>query len=146
MGSESVNIFLIEDDEADREAIERSFRKQQITNPIVTAPNGEIALKMLRGDGCDPLPRPFLILLDLNMPRMGGIEFLEALRGDPKIEDSIVFVLTTSDQDKDKVAAYSNHVAGYIVKSRAGTDFANVISLLEVYRRHVEFPPPKSSK
>ena len=82
-----------------------------------------------------------MVLLDINMPRMNGIEFLEALRADPKLSRTIVFVLTTSDREEDKVAAYEHHVAGYILKSRAGEDFLEVIKLLRVYWRLVEFPP-----
>lgn len=77
------------------------------------------------------------------MPRMNGIEFLEELRQDSDFEDSIVFVLTTSDDDQDMVAAYSNHVAGYMIKSKAGEDFIQLIGLLDHYWRVIEMPPGK---
>ena len=141
VSSRPINILLVEDDEVDAEAIERAFRKQRISNPFVIVPDGIEALKALHGeDGYEKLERPYMILLDINMPRMNGLEFLETLRGDPELKSSVVFVLTTSNRDEDKVAAYDNYVAGYLLKSRAGTDFMNLIGMLEAYWRIVEFP------
>ncbi len=138
---ESVTILLVEDDEIDAEAIIRAFRKNKIANEIVNASDGLEALDHLRGtNGKDKLPRPYLILLDLNMPRMNGMEFLEELRSDPAIENSIIFILTTSDLDSDKVAAYGYKVAGYTLKSRVGESFLNLVGLVEAYWRIVEFP------
>lgn len=137
-----VHLLLIEDDQVDAEAIQRAFRQQRIANPFIVVPDGVEALKALRGeDDYDLVPRPYLILLDLNLPRMNGIEFLQAIRRDPELQRSIVFVLTTSDREEDKLAAYEEHVAGYILKSRAGEDFLEVIKLLRTYWRIVEFPP-----
>ena len=142
MPSKSVHILLVEDDEVDAEAVVRGFRKQKIANPFTIVPDGIAALDALRGTGgYTPIPRPYLILLDINTPRMNGFEFLEALRQDPDLKRSIVFVLTTSDRDEDKMAAYDQQIAGYFVKSRAGGDFMNVTSLLDTYWRVVEFPP-----
>ena len=132
-----VTVLVAEDDEADRELIQRSFKKHKIGNDIEFASNGEEALSILR-TGTNA---PYLVLLDLNMPKMNGLEFLDELRSDPKISDTVVFVLTTSDQDRDKVAAYKNHVAGYIIKENAGPNFIKVIDLLDAYWRIVEFPP-----
>ena len=140
----TINILLVEDDEIDAMAIQRAFRKKKIANPIHLAENGIQALDILRGsNGHAPLPRPYLVLLDLNMPQMNGIEFLEALRKDPRLNDSLVFVLTTSADDQDKVAAYKQHVAGYMVKSKAGDDFVHLMTVLDGYWRYVEFPPEK---
>lgn len=86
------------------------------------------------------MPRPNLILLDLNMPRMGGIEFLEELRTDPNLKDSVVFVLTTSDAEADRLAAYDHFVAGYMVKSKIGENFFQLADMLEGYWRIVELP------
>ncbi|MCB0321513.1 MAG: response regulator, partial [Bdellovibrionales bacterium] len=83
--NQSVTVLLVDDDEADRESIQRSFRKHKIANPLVIAENGEEALKLLRGEGSASIERPYLVLLDLNMPRMNGIQFLEALRSDSSI-------------------------------------------------------------
>lgn len=137
-----VHILLIEDDRVDAEAIQRAFRQQKIANPFTVVPDGVEALRALRGENdYEPLPRPYIILLDLNMPRMNGLEFLENLRADPDLHRSIVFVLTTSNRDEDRLAAYNGHVAGYILKSRAGEDFLEVTKLLRSYWRIIEFPP-----
>lgn len=142
---DTLQILLVEDDEIDAEAVKRALTRQRIANPIVTAKDGIEALEVLRGSGDrPPLQRPFLILLDLNMPRMNGIEFLTQLRADRNLHDSIVFVLTTSDADRDRIAAYEQHVAGYVVKSQAGEDFISVMGLVDHYWRYVEFPPPRN--
>ncbi len=137
-----VTILLVEDDKIDAEAIQRAFHKARIANPITILSDGLEALDCLRGKGeIPPPPRPYLILLDLNMPRMNGIEFLEELRQDENLHDNIVFVLTTSDDDRDKLAAYEQHVAGYMVKAKAGEDFMQLIGMLNHYWRVVEMPP-----
>jgi len=137
-----VHILLVEDDDVDAEAIVRAFRKQKIANPIVHVADGIEALAVLRGeDGQERLPHPYLILLDINMPRMNGIEFLQVLRQDKELERSIVFMLTTSNRDEDKLAAYDEQIAGYLLKTRAGEEFADLINMLNSYWRVVEFPP-----
>ncbi|MEQ8208468.1 MAG: response regulator [Lacipirellulaceae bacterium] len=139
---ETVTMLLVEDDEIDAEAIRRAFRKARIANPIEHVQDGLEALELLQGsNGKQPLQRPYLILLDLNMPRMNGIEFLKQMRRDEQLRDSVVFVLTTSDDDQDKLQAYESQVAGYIVKSKAGEDFVNLIGMLDHYWRVVELPP-----
>lgn len=138
----TVQILLVEDDEIDAEAVQRAFRKQRIANPIRVVHNGREALDRLRGiDGSEPFARPYLIILDLNMPQMNGIEFLHELREDRQLHDSIVFVLTTSDADRDKVQAYEKHIAGYLVKSKVGEDFVNLVNMIDHFWRYVEFPP-----
>lgn len=142
MPCQNVHLLLVEDDEVDAEAVVRAFRRQKITHPFTIVPDGIEALNTLRGeDGRRPLSWPYLILLDINTPRMNGLEFLQALRGDARLHRSIVFVFTTSDQYEDIMAAYEWQVAGYFLKSRAGPDFVNLISLLTDYLRVVEFPP-----
>lgn len=141
MTNKQVHILLVEDDEIDSEAIIRGFRNQRIGNPFTVVRDGLSALDVLRGEnGHARLPRPYLILLDINMPRMNGIEFLQILRDDPELKQSIVFVLTTSARDEDIMAAYSKQIAGYLLKSRAGHEFIDLISLLDAYWRIVEFP------
>lgn len=137
-----VTLLLIEDDQVDAEAIQRAFRRQLIANPFVIVRDGVEALAALRGaPGAPHVPRPFIILLDINMPRMNGIEFLRELRADPDLQRSIVFVLTTSEREEDKLDAYNGHVAGYIVKNRAGEDFLRVVQMLRAFWRIIEFPP-----
>ena len=139
--SKEVAILLVEDNDIDAEGIERAFRKQRIANPVVRARDGLDALEMLEGaNAANSIERPFLILLDINMPRMDGIEFLQNLRKNETLRDSIVFVLTTSDDDRDKVLAYDQNIAGYILKSNVGTDFVNLVTMLEHFWRYVEFP------
>ena len=107
-----LHILLVEDDELDVMNVQRAFRKNNISNPLYVAGNGVEALEMLRGTGPGTPDRPRLpdtrriILLDLNMPRMGGIEFLRELRADPALAPTTVIVLTTSDEERDKVEAY----------------------------------------
>jgi CheY-like chemotaxis protein len=137
----TVQILLVDDDEVDVMAIQRAFRRAKIGNPIHVARDGIEALAILRGlHGGQPLARPFLILLDLNMPRMNGIEFLEQLRADPDLDDSVVFVLTTSDDEEDKSRAYHRHIAGYVVKSDPANGFMQAIDMLQAYWRVVELP------
>ena len=142
MKSQIVHILLVEDDEIDAEAIVRGFQKQKIQNPITVVANGIEALSALRGEeGYARIPAPYLILLDLNMPRMNGIEFLQFLRQDIQLRSSIVFVLTTSNSDRDKVAAYREQIAGYLLKQRSGVNFSDLVNMLDFYWRVVEFPP-----
>jgi CheY-like chemotaxis protein len=138
----TVNILLVDDDEVDVEAVQRGFRKMNISNPIHVADDGFEALEMLRGqDKKERLPRPYIILLDLNMPRMTGLELLEEIRKDPMLTKSIVFILTTSEDDKDKCMAYENHVAGYLLKSRVGKDFMDLVHMLDRFMVTIEYPP-----
>ena len=130
------------DDDVDAEMVLRACRRREIDNPFTVVRNGVEALEVLRGsDGQVRLPRPYLILLDINMPRMNGIEFLQEMRQDEGLKRSIVFVLTTSNNSEDKLAAYNAQVAGYLLKSSAAEDFHHIISLLNSYRSVVEFPP-----
>ena len=139
MSSQLIHILLVEDDEIDAEAVIRSFQRQRIANPLVHVQNGCEALSVLRGEkGHARLPRPYLILLDINMPQMNGLEFLNAIRQDEDLKRSVVFVLTTSNRDEDKLAAYGQQVAGYIVKSNVGHDFMEVLQLLNNYQFVVE--------
>lgn len=139
---ESVHILLVEDDEVDAEAIVRAFRKQNLKHPITIVPDGFEAFRVLRGEtGVTCVRSPYLILLDLNMPRMNGVEFLQLLRQDPQLQCSVVFVLTTSDSDQDKLAAYSAQIAGYLLKQKTGENFVNLVDMLTIYWRLIEFPP-----
>lgn len=143
MNGNSVTILLVEDNEVDVEAIQRGFMKQRLANPIQVARDGLEALDMLR-DPQNPFPHPFLVLLDLNMPRMSGIEFLREIRADQRLKSSIIFVLTTSKADEDKMASYDLNVAGYMVKRNVGKGFIKLASMLDHYRRVVEFPDQRT--
>jgi CheY-like chemotaxis protein len=137
----TVNLLHVEDDELCVMGLGRAFKKAKIANPISPAHDGIDALDMLRGtNGREPFPRPYVILLDLNMPRMGGVEFLKELRKDEDLKRSIVFVMTTSGSDEDKVNAYNLGVAGYILKTNPANAFLEATALLDTYWRVVEFP------
>ncbi len=139
--SKSLNILLVEDDDGDAKAVQRAFTKAKIANPILRAVDGMEALEMLRGEnGKSKPPSPMMLLVDLNMPRMNGIQFIKALREDKELRHSIAFILTTSKSEEDKMAAYDLNVAGYIVKSTAGQDFLNLVSLVDCFWRIVEMP------
>lgn len=138
---ELAHILLVEDDDIDAEAMVRAFRTHWRNSPMTIAKDGLEALALLQGGGNRRLSQPYLILLDINMPRMSGLEFLSVLRQDERLKRSIVFVLTTSDRPEDKMAAYDYQVAGYLLKSRNGEDFRELIELLRSYGQIVEFPP-----
>lgn len=129
-----VGILLVEDDEVDVMNMERAFKKNRISNPLYVANNGIEALEMLRREGGERLnPFPKIILLDLNMPRMNGIEFLQRLRADPELKPLPVIVLTTSNEERDKVAAYNFNVAGYILKPVELDEFMQLVATLDMY-------------
>jgi CheY-like chemotaxis protein len=125
------NILLVDDDEIDVMNVRRAFEKGKIENPLYHAEDGLAALEMLR-DGTIPRGRR-LVLLDLNMPRMNGIEFLRELRDDPALHGTSVVVLTTSDEERDRIEAYNFHVAGYLVKPVRFISFVELMTTLNRY-------------
>ena len=133
-----LNILLVEDDEVDVMNVKRAFEKNHIMNPLYLATNGIEALEVLRGNDIPASRR--LVLLDLNMPRMNGIEFLQELRKDPELASTTVVVLTTSNDERDKVEAYSLNVAGYILKPVTFDNFCEAMVALNKYWSLVEFP------
>ena len=142
MAERELNILLVEDDELDVMNVQRAFKKNNISNPLFVAGNGIEALDMLRGVGPGPHvpPKRRIILLDLNMPRMGGIEFLRELRKDPDLRPLTVIILTTSDEDRDKVEAYKLNVAGYILKPVTLQAFVEIMATLNKYWTVSELP------
>lgn len=137
----TTHILLVEDDKVDVMNVQRSFKKAKITNPLFVANNGLEALAILRNESETVMPQERrLVLLDLNMPKMGGIEFLEALRGDPKLSRTPVIVLTTSDQERDRIEAYNLNVAGYILKPVTFVNFVEVMAALNHYWTLCEIP------
>jgi CheY-like chemotaxis protein len=137
-----INILLVEDDEVDVMNVRRAFKKGHITNPLYVAGNGIEALEMLRGEGDgDKVPaQRRLILLDLNMPKMNGIEFLTELRADPNLKPIPVVVLTTSSEDRDRVNAYDLNVAGYLLKPVTFGTFVETMTTLNQYWTLCEMP------
>jgi CheY-like chemotaxis protein len=130
-------ILLVDDDSIDVMNVKRAFSKNNLTNPIHEATNGIEALEILRRGA---LPPRRLVLLDLNMPRMNGLEFLRELRADPALRSTSVVVLTTSNEERDKVAAYNLNVAGYLLKPVAFPSFVDLMASLNKYWTLVEMP------
>ncbi len=135
--SKPIEILVIEDDDVDAESIRRALKKLKILNTLHRAKDGVEALAMLRDN---LINKPFVILLDINMPRMNGLEFLTEIRSDDELKGAIIFILTTSKADEDKVAAFEQNVAGYMVKSDLEKGFVSAVGLLDHYWRIVELP------
>lgn len=140
-GTTDIKILLVEDDDGDAKAVIRAFAKAQIGNPIIRAQDGVEALAYLTGEGgATHAGPPILLLVDLNMPRMNGIEFIRALRAHPDLRRTVAFLLTTSKREEDMAAAYDLNVAGYIVKQNAGADFLNLVGMIDSFWKIVELP------
>ena len=134
----TTNILLVDDDEIDVMTVKLAFAKGNIANQLFVATNGIEALALLRADGIPPSRR--LVLLDLNMPRMSGIELLREIRADPALQALTVVVLTTSNEDRDRVEAYQLNVAGYLLKPVTFQSFVEVTAALNKYWSLVELP------
>jgi len=144
-GFQRLNVLLVEDDDIAAEAVVRGLRINGLDYAVVVAEDGATALQILRGEHAErSLEQPFLVLLDLSMPRMSGLEFLRELRADARISDSVVFVLTSSGADEDRAAAYRQHIAGYMVKSGVGPQFSGLARFLAEYVRVVLLPPARA--
>jgi len=133
----SVSILVVEDDEVDVMNLKRAFKKNHISNPLHFASDGVEALEMLQSG---TIPNPRICLLDLNMPRMGGIEFLRKIREIPDFHNLTVFIMTTSNEDNDKLEAYNLNVAGYILKPLSMDRFIQAVGTLRNYWQLCEFP------
>src|SRR5215213_9450062 len=138
MSDRVLNILLVEDDEVDVMNVRRAFERNNVSNPLFVAGNGLEALSMLRGNEIPKERR--LILLDLNMPKMNGIEFLQALRADPELSSTPVVVLTTSNDEQDKSDAYHLNVAGYMLKPVTFSSFCDRMATFDKYWTLVEMP------
>ncbi|MFT4925422.1 MAG: CheY-like chemotaxis protein [Phenylobacterium sp.] len=135
-----MEILVVEDDDIDAKGIERAMNKLKIANKLHRAKDGIEALAMLRDGSSNRLNKPYIILLDINMPRMNGLEFLAEVRADEALQDAVVFILTTSKAEEDRIAAFGLHVAGYMVKSKMEQGFLTALNLIEHYWRIVEMP------
>jgi CheY-like chemotaxis protein len=134
----SVTILLVDDDDLDIMNVRRAFKKANITHPVFVAENGIEALALLRSGGLPSTRR--LILLDINMPKMNGIEFLRELRKDPELSRLCVVVMTTSNEDRDRVEAYQLNVAGYLLKPVTSHRFVEAMITLNQYWMQMEMP------
>ncbi|MGJ8628980.1 MAG: response regulator [Sulfitobacter sp.] len=137
-----MNILLVEDNDVDVLLFQRAFRKSGISSSVVRAKDGVEALEILNGKDADKeIPRPYVILLDINMPRMNGHEFLKELRASAQIASSRVVVVTTSNDPQDIELAYGRFASGYVVKPSGTAEMANVIKSLHEYWSISESPP-----
>jgi CheY-like chemotaxis protein len=130
-------ILLIEDDNVDVMTVERVFRDLKIANQLVSTSNGEQALEYLRTNGNK---KPCVILLDLNMPKMNGTEFLKIVKKDESLKKIPVVVLTTSSQQEDVVESFELGAAGYMVKSVDYGKFVETIRTINLYWTLSELP------
>ncbi len=136
-----VNILLVEDDRVDAKAFLRAIKSVGFDNPVTVVRDGVEAWELLKGKGeNEKFPRPNIVVLDVNMPRMTGIELLRKIRKDEELNDLVVFMLTTSDDQQDITGAYELNVAGYMLKSELGQTFIKAVELLNQYWQVVELP------
>ncbi|MCG8006686.1 MAG: response regulator [Candidatus Thiodiazotropha lotti] len=134
MLSKNESILLIEDDRVGIMTVQRALKKNKISNPLFVARTGHEAFNMLRGDNGKEQVTPALILLDLNLPKMSGIEFLHKIRNDPNLSDQRIIVLTSSNEPKDRDAAFEYDVDDYIVKPHSFSEFTRAIAtILELW-------------
>jgi CheY-like chemotaxis protein len=139
--TQQLNILLVEDDEVDVMNVQRALKKNDSDSTLYRAANGIEALAMLRTNSHIATDnRRLLILLDLNMPKMGGLEFLKELRADPTLCRLPVVILTTSMQDSDLATAYQYNVAGYLIKPITFSSFVEMIDILTRYWSMSELP------
>lgn len=140
----NVPILLVDDDQVDVMTVQRAFKRNNIADPLFVVGNGKKALDFLRhqGEYPDPekCPRPGIILLDLNMPVMNGIEFLRLLKVDEDLRKIPVIVLTTSKEENDRVESFNLCVAGYIIKPVEFEKFVEAVRVLDLYWTLSELP------
>jgi CheY-like chemotaxis protein len=142
MKPSEVTILLVEDDEVDATTVVRGLSRANINNTLVRARDGIEAMDILLGNnGRERLKPPFLLLVDVRMPRLDGLALVRRIRSNPNLQRTIIFILTTSDSDRDRAAAYDAHVAGYIVKSNAPDQFHALARMLDYYLSIVSPPP-----
>ncbi|VVC84010.1 response regulator [Sideroxydans sp. CL21] len=130
-------MLLVEDDQVDVMTVKRALEEIHVTNPVINRENGEEALKYLRDPGNE---RPCIILLDLNMPIMNGIEFLHVVKQDSQLKRIPVVVLTTSEEQPDKINSFDLGVAGYMAKPVDYRQFVEVMRTLDAYWTISEVP------
>ncbi len=130
-------ILLVEDDDVDAEHVSRALKKNRIVNPLYITCNGEDALAFLRHtppyENSPEFPRPGIILLDLNMPVMNGLEFLAIIKADESLKSIPVIVVTTSREEADRVESFKLSVAGYIIKPIEFESFVKAVKTIELY-------------
>ena len=136
-----VRFMFVDDDEISIMALERGLKQLEISNTVQIAIDGVEALAILNeavhSDGTLP---PYVVVLDINMPRMGGLEFLEKIRSNENFKKLVVFILTTSDAPSDIASAYEHNVAGYIVKEDSRNSYRETLVMIKAYSELVVLP------
>lgn len=141
MKPQPVSFLIVDDDVVSVMSMQRMFKKLRLLNPVQIAGDGLEALDILRqANAPGGLQSPFIVVLDLNMPRMTGHEFLKEIRDDPSLLDTTVFVMSTSDSPRDIEDAYRAHVAGYILKDGRPDTFRDALEMLGTYSEIVQLP------
>ena len=130
-------ILLVEDDRVDVMTLERAMKDLNVTNPVVNVRNGEEALQYLRNEANQKL---CLILLDLNMPKVNGIKFLQLAKADEMLKNIPVIMLTTSTEQQDITESFKLGAAGYMVKSINYKRFVEIIKVIDLYWTLSELP------
>lgn len=130
-------ILLVEDDQVDTMTVMRALKEIHVTNPLVHLENGEEAVRYLRDPASE---KPCIILLDLNMPIMNGIEFLQVVKHDDQLKRIPIVVLTTSEEQQDKVNSFNLGVAGYMAKPVDYRQFVEVMRSIDAYWTISEMP------
>ena len=123
-------ILLVEDDNVDAMTVKRAFKDLNVTNPLIHSVNGEIALEFLQEQNNE---KPCVILLDLNMPKMNGKEFLKVIKANEELKQIPVIVLTTSTEECDIIETFKQSVGGYIVKPVDYKNFVDAIKTINLY-------------
>ena len=130
-------ILLLEDDTVDAMTVKRALKELKVLNPLVRTCNGEDGLAYLREE---KNPKPCVILLDLNMPKMNGLEFLKAVKADEQFKMIPAIVLTTSKDDQERIRGYQLNVAGYIIKPVDYAKFVEAVRIIDLYWTLSEMP------
>ena len=136
-------VLLLEDDTVDAMTVKRAFKDLNVANNLVRLINGEEGLNYLKKDSNE---RPCVIILDLNMPKMNGLEFLKYVKDDPELKAIPVVVLTTSKADQDKFECFNRSVAGYLIKPADYREFVRAIQILDLYWTLSEMPGYQGDK
>lgn len=142
---EDCTVLIVDDDDVAIEGVLRSFKRHKVQCSTLAAGDGREALAILQGK--HPTKRissPYIVLLDLNMPGMDGFQFLQALRADPELKRTVVFILSTSARTQDMCRAYDEQVAGYMVKSSVGPQFARLADFIGKYAGTQNLPRERS--
>lgn len=137
MQKKTATILVVEDDDVDFKLLQRSFARHKISNVIVRAKDGLDALEKIENGEVE---KPFFVLLDLNMPRMNGQEFLSEIRSRPEHADTVIFLVTTSKDEEDVRRGFSKHAAGYFLKDNMDGSLDKIVEVIGGYWQIVVLP------